>query len=428
MTIKVTKRRTVPGRCFIFAACICASLEACGRAAPAAIPGHCGGTNLPSHLQIGLWTAPRHRSWRLPNDHHLDWYPFATGGHRTLMVRSTGFSPAAGTKRSFAVSPLHMATVRDGSKQFVPIAAGAYPQRATLGAWRLDWPWVVGVWWTTPHAPPGPFNWRLTAGNVITGKRVVLDSARSDGGYPTFQVNGGRVVWAENHDTDVARRSRAWISVFTLKTGLLQKFAYSTETGVLYSDPALSGRRLVFVRSAPHSRRPLTDVIEVSLALGSRSSVVNITHNWVTKGTDGDGVSYEPALWRNLVIFEQAPSPDSQGIVFLTKLEAGRYPVWTEPGRVWRLDRDGIHPQFGSGIAIWQSEHQATLGILDANEGRVWLLQNPRRIHPGGYRYQWSAEGVGGRDILMRRAPWGGPWQKSLAFFVWRVPSACAEH
>ncbi len=83
--------------------------------------------------------------------------------------------------------------------------------------------------------------------------------------------------------------------------------------GVAFDGLTLSGTQIVAVRVAPSGVPKTHALIDLVLIHVGGGSIVNLTHNWVRKGSDGSGVSLEPSLSGNLLMFKQAPSPYGRG-------------------------------------------------------------------------------------------------------------------
>jgi hypothetical protein len=373
------------------------SEAAAARAIPARVD-ICGQRAMPNTIPQTIGFPPR-KAWVLPNDRGMDWNPFALDGSRVLMIRGeVDTAPVTG-----------MAIVRLGSKVLEPVPPSAYPLSARVGRWYLDWPWVVGEKWTNPS---GPSDWALWAGNVVTGKHVILDHAvdpRRTGLAKAFwgmSVGEDQVAWSSVLLDSSGTVVRTWVNVYNLVTGRHRQLATRSD-GSAYSDVTEAGSNLVAVRFKG------TD-IDLFLISQVNLSITNLTHNWRRKGLSS-GVSMEPSLSGNFLAFKQAPSPYSSGDIVLWRLGQTKYPIWRMPGRSWLLDSLGEGPLFGDGIVAWQARYQATVGIFDCSFGRTWILQDPRKIG----NYVWQLDTVNGRDILLSR---NATRSNNLTYVVWRIP------
>ena len=106
-------------------------------------------------------------SWRIPGTNgRSGWRPLAVDGNRVVMVEGPGDLVAR-------PGPLTMAVVTAGSARYRPIPSGAYPHAGVLQRWQLSWPWLVGVF--SRQSMP-TLGWTLWAGNLQTGKHIVLAS------------------------------------------------------------------------------------------------------------------------------------------------------------------------------------------------------------------------------------------------------------
>ena len=383
----------------------------------------CGVQAAPRALQTPTAGAPPHQAWRLPNDAQRQWYPFAIDGHAraVLMIWEPGFSPAR-MRQSFEPNPIHMALVHLGSHTLEAIPEHAYPHFGILGRWRLEWPWIVGLKYTTPM---GPRDWVLWAGNVATGDALILDQANPGIGPstrtpPEFSLDQGRVAW--NHDVR-DRASGVFHSDIALYD-LTRRLRMSLSPGqgdAAYEQPSLSGNTIVWVSLTPGPKRHGHPVYDLMLLDLHARTARNLTQN--TQGARNTGVSLEPSLQGHLLAFKQAPSPYGPGDVVLWDLRAPSYPLWNDQKRQWLLDRAGEAPLLGDGIVSWNAQFMATAGVADLRRGRVWRLQDPTGLGKQTETYRWTLTFVSGRYILARRDD--AQSQSQPAFFVWRIMSSC---
>lgn len=294
-----------------------------------------------------------------------------------------------------------------------PINPLAYPHKAVLGLFHVDWPWIAGEYRTGPV--PGT-SWTFMASNAVTGRYEVLGHFYPNG----LSMADGTLAWTTGTFAPKGGPVSAWIQTFNLKNWTKGRMAYTTKPGVYYAFPTISQGRVVFTRLTPHAVHPIWDLI---LLHPSTGSLTDLTHNWVTKGTDGSGISTEPALWDGYLLFKQAPSPTSLGDIDLWKLGGTKYPLWQQNGRAWKVDGFGEGPMFGDGLAAWQARGQGTIGILDLSRGAMWDVQNPAKVGvKGDYKNAWFFESVNGRDILVKRYTFK---TDSYKYFIWRMPAVC---
>lgn len=364
--------------------------------------------------------VPPHQSWQLPNNAKREWVPFAVDNHYVLMVHEPGFNPKK-IRQSFQPNPIRMALVRIGSRVLQPIPVGAYPHFGILMRMSLEYPWIVGVKYTTPQ---GPLDWVLWAGNVVTGQSIILDRANPGNGPathtpPDFSLDAGRVVW----DSDVRKPfSDSFDSRIAVNDLARDKTSYVAEDGTgraFYEQPTLQGTTVVWVRVRQVNVRgehPLYDLLRLDLRT---RKIVNLTHNTQRPGRSS-GISDEPSAWGHYVIFKQAPSPYSEGDIELFDLRAQRYPLWRQPGKSWLLDHSGEMPRFGDGLAVWDAGGQITASIFDLSAAKVWTLQDARGVSRGKYKYVWNLNAIGGRNVIAERNDWDT--HAYPVFFVWHIP------
>lgn len=275
----------------------------------------------------------------------------------------------------------------------------------------------------------------LWAGNVVTGKHLILDHAVLKQGVPghtppEYSLDAGRVAWDVVAHTPFTNVVHSKMALYNLNDNQLSSFAPGA-TDTFYEQPALAGHTLVWVSIAPPARRKehgLYDLLKLDLRSGQ---VVNLTHNWERPGASS-GISDEPALWSHYLIFKQAPSPWSMGNIMLWDLDAGSYPLWHDHRHsavldLLHQDGGGERPLLGTGIAAWDAGGEVTSSVLDMARDRIWTLQNPRKMANGDYTYVWQFfdTQVGSRNVIVRRDISRNRSQP--VFFVWHIPSARAK-
>lgn len=368
---------------------------------------------------------PPHQSWQLPNNARREWAPIAVDRHYVLMDWEKGNNPQD-FRHSLDPQALRMALVRVGSRTLQPIAAGAYPHYGILLRWQIEYPWIVGLKYNNPA---GPLDWVLWAGNVVTGRHIILDHAVLKNGVPAHtppedSLDRGRVAWDMVVRTPFTNVVHSKIALYDLNRNQESLYAPS-QSGVFYEQPALDGNTVVWVSITPQPR-PMKhgtyDLLKLDLTSGQ---VVNLTHNWET-ATGSSGESLEPSLWSHYLVFKQTPSPWSMGDIVLWDLNAGHYPLWRDHQHAAVLDaygRDGggERPLLGTGIAAWDAGGQVTSSVLDMTRDTIWTLQDPWKMAHGHYRYVWQLfdTQVGGRNVIARRDISRNRSQP--VFFVWHI-------
>lgn len=370
--------------------------------------------NLHNSLTVHRWVFPPHQTLALPNDAQHDWMPFAEDPKHVLMVGSPAMNPHAKPVVTDNPYPVKMTVATPGSLKMTPINPDAYPHKAVLGRSYVDWPWIAGEYWTGRHFT----QWTFFAANAVTGRSAVLGHFYPNG----VSMSGGLLAWTSATFAPHGGPTSTWVQTLNLKTWHQSRLAYTRTRGVFYAQPTISDGKVVFTRLVPHAVHDIWNLILLNPKTGS---LTDLTHNWVTKGTDGDGVSSEPALWEGYLLFKQGPSPISLGDIVLWKLGGNTYPLWRHKGRAWVADTFGEGPMFGDGLAAWQADGQGTIGILDLSRGAVWDVQNPRKmLAHGGYKYTWSLEWIAGRNIIVKRE--GN--KTYTRWFIWRMPPLCTQN
>lgn len=359
---------------------------------------------------------PPHQSWPrpLPNDRRDQWSPIAADGTHVLMEWLPYPPPSGASRVGLAIATK--------SGHLNAVASAAYPHHGIFERWSLEYPWVVGVL----HTLPQPVDWKLWAGNVVTGRHVILDHGNGPNStnvrqYPDFALNAGRVIWDDTAYENGPRNVGAVYSrldVYDLRTRHKSFIAYSTDPRLSDTQPTLYGNTVVWVRTTQVNgakAHPIADLLRFQLDTGK---VSNLTHN-----TQASGESGEPSLWRHFLLFKQSPSPYATGDVVLWDLNRPIFPLWRKPGETL-LDLWGEMPKWSGGVAWWQAEGQSTSAIYVAGTKKVWTFEyGPHTELPRYYKYNWLIQvGAGGTFVVKRSlSGLGGP-PAHPTFFVWQIP------
>jgi len=294
------------------------------------------------------------------------WWPVAVDGNRILLVHQPTYQPDA-------PQAISMSLATAGSPHFAAIPRSTYPHFGVLQRWQMQWPWIVGL--VDKQPLPGPVDWQLWAGNLQTGRGFVLDqshntkAARVRGttrGFPTFALDGGRVVWT-------------WIS-HSLKRGarVVNRLALAylasqhrsflpVPTSSLYSNPTMSGNRIVWERvteyacTSQHCPNELIDL--QSYDLGTRR-LTTLSHSSLQSGS-----SFQPGLWGSKLVFMHGFDSASGGEVILVDLahpRSGRHAQWWQGYSYVRLQAgDQLDLLERDGLASWSG------GLADLTATRI---------------------------------------------------------
>lgn len=334
-------------------------------------------------------------------------HPIAVDGNTVLMGRETSREPRFG-------GPVHLSLAHLPSARLSPALPGAYPRRTFLAGWQMAWPWIAGIAYTTP-LPARPADWRLWAGNVVTGAHVVIDSYRRHrhpvaGFFPHFALNGGRVAWElstdrpARFDTFTAQQ----IAVFDLRTRRRMLITTPDSTTIL-GRITMSGSRLVWEgqRLDATGRARAVDLWLADLSTGA---ITQLSHN-----TAATSSSLYPRLQGRLLLFEQGPAGSDFGHPYLVDLAArrgaGRWQWWRDyPYR--SLGVTGLtNTQMGAGLVSWDDWQ-----ILDLTRSQVWPLRGtPFR--------RWRVDAIAGRTALVERID---PTTAHVTYEAWQFPATCA--
>ena len=351
---------------------------------------------LPARISSG---ALPYRSFALHTDRFNRWHPVATDGSHVLMGWEYSREPKFG-------GPVHLSVVHLPSTRLMPVPRGAYPRRTFLGQWQIDWPWIVGIASTTP-LPAFPANWRLWAGNVVTGRHVILDSYRAHRHavaefYPSFALNGGRVAWAYSINRPV--RADAFpvqrIALENLTTHRRALLPGPTANAV-YERITFSGRRIVWQSAGSTGQRSAVDLWLYDLS--------SHTSSRLSRNTTSADSSLYPRLAGRYLLFEQGPAGSDYGVPYLVDLESrtgvsGR--PWWRAYHFRQLGKKGLtNTQMGDGLVSWDDWR-----LLDLTRSTVW----PERY--------WSIDAIAGRTVLVDHMN-GETGHESYA--AWRISPAC---
>jgi hypothetical protein len=368
------------------------------------------------HREVGL---PPHTTVDLPNGASKHWQPFALDSRFVLLV----WSPNWRGRASLRDNPVRMELARIGSNRAEPVAPGAYPHSGILGRWAVSWPWIVGVRYTTPGTP---LDWQLWAGNVVTGKGRILDHAagmndRNRRAYPDFALDGTRVIWTSaSYVLSKNDRPRSQVIFFDLRRGTRRVVAQGAPE-IRYSSPAVWGNDVVWVSTTPVPPKAGHPVMDLLRAVLPHGSPVNMTLN-----AQSMGISDEPALWQQYLLFKQGPSPYSIGDIVLWNTQGNAFPAWKYPGHSLVVDHQAEAPSFGDGLAIWSTAGMDTSAVFDVPSGHLWVLQNSRLLESGRhYTYHWVLLAVHGRHVLVERALADKPGP--VEHVVWEIPVLCGR-
>jgi hypothetical protein len=303
---------------------------------------------------------------------------------------------------------LHMALAVAGSSALQPIPAGAYPRAGVLQRWRLDWPWIVGI--NDLQSPPGPVDWELWAGNLRTGRHIVLDRGGGIHGrsrwiraVPTFNLAGTQVVWT--HGTYALRpgvRTNWAIAIADLRRMRTTMIALArTPQTTSYANPTLAGNRLIWERD-----RSLTHVPRGTFPVRSDLQLEDLPSGRIvtlSRSSGPNGNSFIPTLWRNDLVFTYGQSTVGGGRLIVVHLD---HPVYRSAHHWWQhysdtvLAGDAIEVEMQDGLLTWDG------GLADLPRG-------------GTARLRFGvAQWTGGGSVVVQRMP-------STPYILKRVRYTC---
>jgi hypothetical protein len=344
----------------------------------------------------------QHRSFSLYTDRFNRRHPVATDGTYVLVGWEYSREPVFG-------GPVQLWTVRLPSTRLVPVPRGAYPRRTFLGQWQIDWPWIAGIAYTTP-LPAFPADWRLWAGNLVTGRRVILDSYRAHRHpvaefFPRFALNGGRVVWEYSVDRPVRfdRFSSQGIAIEDLTTRRRELLTPPDPEAVLGRITSSESRIVWEEQTVSTTKKSLA----VDLWLYDLRSH-RLTR--LSRNTTSASSSLYPRLAGRYLLFEQGPNGSDYGVPYLVDLTvktgaASRQ--WWRAYRFRQLGRDGLtNTQMGDGLVSWEDWR-----LLDVTRSKVW----PERY--------WTVDAIAGRTVLVDHMNMETGHE---TYAAWQIPSACA--
>lgn len=357
-----------------------------------------------SHLRTG---ALPHRTYPLYTDTQNRWQPLATDGRNVLMGRQQEAVVRVG-------GPVRFAVVHLPSTRMVPLPPGAYPRKTFTDFWQIEWPWIVGIAFTS-HLPAIPANWSLWAGNAETGKHFIIDSYRLHRHpvpefFPHFSLNDARVAWElavdrPARDTTFSAQQIAVIDLHSRKRTILTEPDATAVLGRL----TMSGPRIVWERTPVATslgRQPRTDLMLADTRTGA---ITQLSHN----GPDGWSSLY-PQVHGQYLLFEQGPADSDYGRPYLVDLGTqtdGRYKQWWRDYRFRSLGKTGgTNTQIGDGLVFW-----AYQGLLDVTRSQIWPLPTPDG---------WSVRVLAGRTAVVTRL--ANPNGAHMAYAAWVIPETCA--
>ncbi|HCG01231.1 MAG TPA: hypothetical protein DEV93_11885 [Chloroflexi bacterium] len=354
-----------------------------------------------SHFSSG--TLP-HEIIALYSDRQNRRHPIATDGSHVLMGWETSREPGGG-------GPVHLWTMRLPSTKLMPIPRSAYPPRTFLAGWQLEWPWIVGIAYTTPP-PTIPADWRLWAGNVVTGMHFILDTYRNHRHpvpefFPRFALNAGRVAWEFSIDRPARfdTFSSQRIALEDLKSRH-RTFLTAPDPLAVYGRITMSGHRIVW-ESQRFGTSGKSVPVDLSMYDLSSHRLSQLSHN-----ASPNSSSLYPRLSGRYLLFEQGEFGSDGGIPYLVDLSSRKGSAtrrWFSKYRFWRLGKGGLtNTQLGNGLISWGDGR-----ILDVTRGKIWTF---------GFR-SWRVDAIAGRTVLVERID---PTNGHVSYAAWRFPEACS--
>jgi len=327
------------------------------------------------------------------------WHPVAIDGKNVLMGWETSREPVAG-------GPVRLSIVHLPSTRLVPVPRSSYPRRTFLGFWQIDWPWIVGIAYTTP-LPAFPANWQLWAGNVVTGRHVILDNYRAHRHpvaefFPQFALNGGRVVWEYSTNQPMA------VNSFPAQGIAMEDLATHRRTFLTAPDPDVVDERITFSG---------TRIVWESAGATRKTSAVDLwmyelqshTLTRLSRNTSSADSSLYPRLSGRYLLFEQGPNGSDSGTPYLVDLgtkTGAASPRWWQAYRFRQLGRNGLtNTQMGDGLVSWDDWR-----LLDVTRSRVWFN-----------RY-WTVIAIAGRMVLVGHMNMETGHE---TYAAWQIPAAC---
>jgi hypothetical protein len=289
-----------------------------------------------------------------------------------------------------------MARTTVGSARYRPIPSGVYPHFGVLQRWLLSWPWLVGVF--NRQSMP-TLGWTLWAGNLQTGKHIVLDWGREIGksgtmhAFPDFDLSDGKVVWTRISyclHPDTPMRSR--IALYDL-VGHRETLLEIPVSARRYGNPTLWGTRVVWERytelPCTHTHCP-NHLIDLQLYDLATHHLQTLSHSSFRLGS-----SFSPGLWRHDLVFLHGYDADSGGTIIMVDLSTrlrGHHRFWWENFRSRVLQRrPAIELSVRDSLVSWDG------GVADLVNGSTAAL-------PLGEE-QWS----GGHSLIVQPITYAGP-------------------
>jgi hypothetical protein len=293
----------------------------------------------------------------------------------------------------------------------MPIPRSAYPPRTFLAGWQLEWPWIVGIAYTTPP-PTIPADWRLWAGNVVTGMHFILDTYRNHRHpvpefFPRFALNAGRVAWEFSIDRPARfdTFSSQRIALEDLKSRH-RTFLTAPDPLAVYGRITMSGHRIVW-ESQRFGTSGKSVPVDLSMYDLSSHRLSQLSHN-----ASPNSSSLYPRLSGRYLLFEQGPFDSDSGTPYLVDLSSRQGSAtrrWFSKYRFWRLGKGGLtNTQLGNGLISWGDGR-----ILDVTRGKIWTF---------GFR-SWRVDAIAGRTVLVERID---PTNGHVSYAAWRFPEACS--
>jgi hypothetical protein len=304
----------------------------------------------------------------------------------------------------------HLALVHLPSTRLLSVPRGAVPRLSHPDEWQLDWPWIVGIA-TASGLPAFPANWRLWAGNLVTGKHIILDNYRAHHHpvaefYPHIAVSAGRVAWVfSSNRTGDGGFPAERIALANLSTGH-RTFLTSPDPHGVVDRITFSGTRIVWEAGKVIGRHP-ADVWLYDLG---DHKLTRLSRNVVDTSS-----SLYPRLSGRYLLFEQGPYGSNFGTPYLVDLASRRGKSsreWWHSYRFWQLDSVGTTTtQMGNGLVSW-TDHR----LLDVTRARIW------KQHVLIGKGAWLVGDIAGRTVLVHDQEFNTGRQ---TYAVWEVPRAC---
>jgi hypothetical protein len=348
----------------------------------------------PARLTLSAWTIPHtNPSWGIGTKNS---WPVAVDGDRALMAHQITHAPTW-------PQPISMALAVFGRPRLRPIPPGAYPHFGVLQRWQIAWPWIVGVVDRQPL--PGPIDWQLWAGNVVTGRHIILDHGNNADtadstavmrGFPDFDLAQGRVVWTWNayhlHRAGWGRFRIAFDDLTTRRRSFLP-----LQASPIYSNPTIWGDRVVWEHVTRFACRDLCphEIIDQQLYDIRTHRLSALTHS-----TFRTGNSFAPGLWENDLVFlhGNGSGPASGGRVTSVDLSTrvpGRHPSWWQAYRHRSFTRGTVIAlMVRDGLAAWDG------GVAELATGLTHALPMGADQETGGHALVMQANAQGPYEIV----------------------------